>query len=674
MVRIIALLIIVIGVAISYFGSYFNFSSLLIRLSDAIIALLGIAINIPISPTFPPSLRRFLQTMTDSIVALTEQLITRLAGPFLILLGSPITFISIVIHNIPFTIVGCVTILVGILWLVITLLYSRTGSGSPSTSHQRTFEGFSWLLIIELCLFTVSTIICFPRYNRDPSIIPAPLPLLSSCTQSNLPNKLVTKQAGTAEYTGISNGSFAFDVAKTRLDFDLKCKGARAFLASKLDEARSYWRKAAQIDTNDAELHIYQEDLNVLQSGRPYITFVVGSILTGDADSIGRDFLQGTYVAQYLHNLNNRSLQVNLLVANFGSIARQYTDTGQPLPVEMTIVKQMVQFVRNDTSLHIKGIVLGLPFIANGMIQLFDQSGVPVVLSDSFSQAQLQGTTNIFPVAASTDREGLVGAAYVANNFPKSKIAVFVDKNDPYSQSLATSFAQRFPASAIVLEPYSPAPKQSSLTCSDLEFCQDITDLLSKQANIIYFAGNSFDINRLLSNLPLDTKLPVMGGSALYQLGGYQGKNYKHLLFTAFAFPDEWNFPPQSTAIPTSVPTFLKTYPQLFAGSQPPGAYGYVRPDSDVLLANDALSTLLQGNLKASNDGTNPDFLPGDLTDILSSMSGPNAFQGFSGRISFGTDRFKKAVIVLRVTPDGFTQMDPPPYGCLQTSPCIITA
>ena len=442
----------------------------------------------------------------------------------------------------------------------------------------------------------------------------------------------------------------------------MKCEGALALKANDSDLAMKDWQIAHQKDTNDAEALIYQEDLRVLKSQQQYITFVVGSILTGDAVSIGRDFLQGAYVAQYLHNHSNKSPQIYLLVANFGSIARQYTH--QAVTIETSIAQQIVNLIQKDiqnssSSLHIKGMVLGLPFIDPNVIKILNQSGVPVVLSGSFSDEELQGSTNIFPVAVSTEREGLLGAIYVKQKFPNSNIAVFENGDDPYSKSLASSFIKQF-STAPIVESF---PSQNSNPNADLQ---------SNGINLIYFAGNSVDINGLLPDLPANTNVHVMGGSALYQLGGYAGTNYSRLLFTSFAFPDEWGSPPRSDAPPIAS-SILQTYPQSFAGTQPRGVYGYVRPDSDVLLSTDALTVLAQSSVTVSNDGSDLSFSPASLINALNNISGANAFQGFSGLISFGADRASKAAVVLSVSDKGLTHMDTY-YGCLQTTPCSPTA
>ena len=64
-------------------------------------------------------------------------------------------------------------------------------------------------------------------------------------------------------------------------------QAAAAFAKGDKAGAKSLWNQAVKSDTSDAEALIYLEDQRVLDSGSPYITLVVGTMLTGNADTIG---------------------------------------------------------------------------------------------------------------------------------------------------------------------------------------------------------------------------------------------------------------------------------------------------------------------------------------------------------------------------------------------------
>jgi ABC-type branched-subunit amino acid transport system substrate-binding protein len=522
------------------------------------------------------------------------------------------------------------------------------------------------ILTFLLLVFFLGVIVDIIFFRLPHSGVSQPQTLLDSlanpCKQSSFDNGngiKVEPLPDKSEYIGISGGEFAFD--KTRPDYALKCQGAQAFMRNQPDQAKGYWQQASAEESNDAEALIYQEDLRVKNSGKKYISFIIATILTGNYVNIGRDVLQGAYVAQYVHNHSDKLPQINLLIANFGSIVRENFQDGPG--EEEQVANQIVKAVPHDSS--IKGIMIGLPFIVSDRtITTLDTAGIPVVLSGGFDEAQIRGTNNIFPVAASTNREGMVGAKYVKQTFPNSKIALFENEKDPYSRSLAGAFQQYFPSKTIIREFYSVSDQPQ-------DFQKKIHDLEDKGAKVIYFAGDSTNINNLLNNLTPGTNgLLVMGGDALYELGGYTGKNYNLLHFTAFAFPDEWYLPPQSKSIHSSVLTFLNEYPHLLGGSRTPYIYGYTRADSDTLLSYDATSVLVHGSEILSKSGTNIDFSSQALIDTLRNFSGSNAFQGFSGRISFGPDGANKAVLLLSVVDGGYTHIELPPDGCLQATQC----
>src|SRR5260370_32708779 len=128
----------------------------------------------------------------------------------------------------------------------------------------------------------------------------------------------VTK-AQNGEYIGISDGTFCFDTNTGRTDASLKQQAAQKLAAGDSSSAETLLSQAVSTDTSDAEAQIYLEDLVV--SGSPHITIVVATMLTGGSGTypIGRDDLQGAYVAQKEFNdgakLRN-GVQVRLLIAN----------------------------------------------------------------------------------------------------------------------------------------------------------------------------------------------------------------------------------------------------------------------------------------------------------------------------------------------------------------------
>lgn len=315
----------------------------------------------------------------------------------------------------------------------------------------------------------------------------------------------VMQWPGSPEYIGISDGRFSFDTS--RPDATLKCQGSQKLKERDSSGAESFWTQALQKlqtgsrireKSNDAEALIYREDQHVLSSCQQpscaYITFVIGTILSGDYVSVGRDTLQGVYVAQEIYNRSHNSVKVRLLIANYSSIVRTNAQVGQQIANQ--IASQIVTGAKLDKS--IKG-VMGLPFISQNAIEMLKEKNIPIVLPIGSSELQTSGATNVFRVAASTEREGRVGALYVERKLNKKNVVVFVDRDNPYSRSLASAFESQFTmdgnGDTIVVE--------ETYTVGDADSIKK--DLQGIQANhyhldLIYFAGDARDANTMLEN------------------------------------------------------------------------------------------------------------------------------------------------------------------------------
>lgn len=514
---------------------------------------------------------------------------------------------------------------------------------------------FSWLAYIWLP-FSPPPVV-HPR--QDPCTKMAQLSLSGAGFAITLP------APGKSEYIGVSDGSFVFDTNRDTVNKDMKCQGAIQFRQGNNKEAGTDWTKAVvlqnsngfqQEESNDAEALIYRENSGVLSSGLPYITFIVATILTGNDRGIGTDTLQGVYAAQEEFNRThsdprNHPLQIRLLIANFSSdVLEAPPVTGEQ--IEDNVTQTIIVLAKR---LKVKGIILGLPFTFTSTFNRLDASGIPTTLSGAFSKSQLQHSSYIFPISASIEHEGQIGAQFVKQSFPTNKIALFVNPGSDYSRSLADAFVNAIGQGNILA--------RETYTGRDIGPTGSITtgirDALQQGANLIYFAGDLTDADAALSALPLNVNMKFMGGDALYELGNYTGRHYKSLYFTSSAFPDEWK--QLYTQQPQSFPTI---YRLLYSGWPLDRIYGYVRPDNNAILSNDALSVLLDASyIRFSSNSYSINFTPEQLSTTLRNTT----FQGFSGRISFsGSDPNNKLVLVLHVTGIGLTQMVAS-YGCLLT-------
>ncbi|MBO0778724.1 MAG: ABC transporter substrate-binding protein, partial [Ktedonobacteraceae bacterium] len=452
------------------------------------------------------------------------------------------------------------------------------------------------------------------------------------------------------EPIGISDGSFAFDAGASRPDAAVKTQAAQRFKQNNKDVSgvMSLLSQAVSQDSNDAEALIYLENMRVLASGSPYITVVVGTMISGSDSliSVGRDNLQGAYVAQKEFNDGAKirsGAKIRVLIANTGSKTEWVNTVGQ----------QIIQLAQSDKTFV---GVMGWPFSSRAVqsVQVLGKAHIPMI-SQTASDDGLTGISPyFFRVAPSNKTQAVAGAHYAEQVLHAKTVALFYDPADPYSQSLANDFSQQFKADGnqVVVEEKYTVGKPETLPAS-------LENALNAKPDFIYFSGYAEDMGKLLVNLP-PGNLPIMGGDALYELGGYPSSaraNFKRLHFTAFAYPDEW----EVLGYKNVKPAFFTEYTTAFDPSHqhPQGAYGFTRPANDVILSYDAMAALLKGSDLAFSGGKQT-ITPEDVKQALGQLNGANALQGVSGQISFGPngDPVDKAIVVLHVSPSGTIQME----------------
>jgi ABC-type branched-subunit amino acid transport system substrate-binding protein len=455
------------------------------------------------------------------------------------------------------------------------------------------------------------------------------------------------------EPIGISDGSFAFDT--NRNDGSLKSQAAASFKQGDAASAVAQWSAAVAQDTNDAEALIYLENQRIARS--PHVTFVVATMLSGDnaTVSIGREDLQGAYVAQKEFNDNSKlpnGIKVRLLIANAGSNKANTTQVAQ----------QIVKLAQSDKTF---AGVMGWPFssYAYTAIQVLDSAHIPMV-SQTASSNILTGVSPYFFRVAPTDQaQGTFGAKYAQQTLHAKKVALFVDNADTYSQSLGQAFSQQFTAdggSIVATESYT---RGKSETLSGT-----LQDALNHNPDLIYFSGYASDVSVLLSDIlssGAPANIQVLGGDALYELGGYPDNvrpALSRLHFTTFFYPDEWGI----QGLGSRQPAFFTEYPAYFdPNRQHQGSpYGYTRPTNHNALAYDAMLALLKASSLAVASGKTT-VTPQDIQQGLTQIHGANAVQGVSGQISFDSNgnAVNKAVVILYFDSTAHIQMDPHVQG-----------
>jgi serine/threonine protein kinase/ABC-type branched-subunit amino acid transport system substrate-binding protein len=447
----------------------------------------------------------------------------------------------------------------------------------------------------------------------------------------------------TGEAIGISDGTIAFDTK--RADGSDKQQAATSLKAGNIGSAQSALRAALLKESNDAEAAIYLENTRV--GSQPHITLVVATMLSGGSDllSVGRDNLQGAYVAQREFNDKARARggpMVRLLIANTGSSADAAT----------TVAQQIVQAEKHDSS--IVG-VSGWPYSsrATNAVPVLQAVQIPSVSSTASSDDLTGISPYFFRVAPTDTMQSGAGARYAEQTLQAKNVVVFEDAKDAYSRSLAEGFKKQFTGSVLATVNYTEGNRQSVSSALQQAKGQSTTP------DLYYFAGYPNDVSVILEDTST-ANIKVLGGDALYNLGGYTTAarvGWNRLSFTGFAYPDEWDV----LKLSTQKPAFYTDYGKAFdPDNKHPNSYGYTRAAYNVTLSYDATLVLLTASSNVFASNGNKIFTPADLQKALTNIKGAQALQGASGQISFDAngDPANKAVVVQYVD-SGYIKMQP---------------
>jgi len=535
----------------------------------------------------------------------------------------------------------------------------------PAQGRQRnnSFVLFSFLLLIVVVAVIAAAFFVLPGLNKSGTGGNGSSGATATSSASVAALPVSSDGTGTAsvngETIGISSGAVSFDASRSD-DGSLMSQAATAYASGNIGSAQSLWQAASSKATDDAEPLIYLENQRVKTSGVPYITLIVGTMLTGTGDrvQVGHDNLQGAYIAQKEFNANNGALlggvEVRLLIANSGS-----DDTNGV----KAVANQIVQAAQKDKT--IVG-VMGWPYSGQTVnaVSILGPAKIPMV-SSTASSNQLSGVSPYFFRVAPPDKsQAAVGALYARQKLNAKNVALFEDPSDAYSSSLASGFNQQFTQAGgkVTVIDYTVGKTNTISTA--------MQQVLSSnpQPDLIYFAGYSSDVGTLLKALPDASKLQVLGGDALYNLAGYPGvgSKFNRLRFTAFSYPDEWAVLGKTN----QEPAFYKDYPATYnpGNAHQGNPYGFSRAAYNVVLAYDATLALLNGS-KNGLGGQTEGLTPAKLKTGLDSITGNKAIQGASGQISFDPntgDPVNKAVLVLAVSQDGHVMMEGLGAGVLQ--------
>ncbi|HYX48778.1 MAG TPA: protein kinase [Ktedonobacteraceae bacterium] len=530
---------------------------------------------------------------------------------------------------------------------------------APPPKRQGSNVGRNFLLfVIVIILLGLLAFLIFGRLNNS-----------GTGSNSNATPTISVPASGigvsktsTGEYIGISDGTFAFDTSFGRTNGDLKQQAAQQLKTGNTAAAVNLYTQATNKDTSDAESLIYLENQRVIASGSPYITVVVGTMLTGNGAtaSVGRDDLQGAYVAQKSFNdgfqLHNGVL-VRLLIANAGTSAANTT----------AVAEQIVQLAKVDKTFV---GVMGWPFSGYTQIAInvLRPAQIPMISQTASSDSLTNASPYFFRVAPANTRQGVEGAKYAEQTLHATRAVLFYDPANTYTQSLAKAFQTQFTADhnqIVATETYTVGKPQT--------LPQLLNDAGTHSPNLIYFAGYANDASVLLTDLPNSSlaTVPIMGGDALYEIGGYGSSFHagsSNLNFTTFAYPDQWKFLcHQGQAYACKTPPFFSLFNAYYDpnNQHPSPTYGYTRADGDTILSYDATLAMLTATNNALT-GTKTAITPNDLLSGIKAINGSHALQGVSGQIAFGSDGnpINKSLVILKVVNGGF-------FTLVSVQPCF---
>jgi hypothetical protein len=402
----------------------------------------------------------------------------------------------------------------------------------------------------------------------------------------------------------------------------------------------------------------------------PFATIVVLEDMTPDprSDSAAlhdqRHVIEGAITA--VSRANNPKAagaipKIRLLIANYGLGAGAWHQA----------VDAIKQARSSEHIVAVTGIGQSLETTRAAVASLSD-AGIAVVGSDvtadNMNVAPGPGakrSTDFVRVVPTNTEEVRAAATYIKQHgYHKVLLVKDVNEEDSYAQTLANAFATNGDVKVDDTEPYrSPDGQLNHATREQLMaklFADMHSDICAIRPDLIYFAGRGIDLGYFLTALsssgacglgPLD----VMTGDDANNLVGTRistsgGDLSFNVLYTAFAYTDEWNgFPPTAD--------YVKNYQDFIAAFTQEHFKDANLDDGQAMVDHDAVQVAVFATQKDPLATTEPDTVANFLVGIRCH----NYVPGASGPIAFGSDGnpIDKAIPILQLHADGtVTQKD----------------
>jgi len=386
------------------------------------------------------------------------------------------------------------------------------------------------------------------------------------------------------EFVGLSDGSIPFDYL--RPDGSLKVRAAGQLFRGDLAGARATLQQAVQNDVSDAEALIFLQNIQIRLSGKSCPIFVVATRIIEDSTegvNNGRDNLQGAYVAQKEYNDTHPDTPICLYIANLGN------NSGY----ELSVAQQLVNAAAASHG-SIEGLI-GWPGLLDSptslaAVHLLENAHLPIVSPDSYDEVQF--VSGVFHVTLSRQDQGRRAALYAEHVLRKTHAAIITDPINPYSRCLTEGFIQQFEGDGnqiVAIQTYTTGQTDARSLAAELQ------TVLQVNPDFIYFTGGTAEGSVLLAQLRVAASpLRLLGSEQLYPFVGFSVNarpGFDRLAFTSAAYAD------------APVASHMKKLYALAFDPQDPDHvrdYGYSRPDSEAILSNDAMETLIAAYTNAA--------------------------------------------------------------------------
>ncbi|HZO75019.1 MAG TPA: ABC transporter substrate-binding protein [Ktedonobacteraceae bacterium] len=306
---------------------------------------------------------------------------------------------------------------------------------------------------------------------------------------------------------------------------------------------------------------IFDEDARV--SAVPHITLAVVTMLSRTADdntlsaNVGLEDLRGAYLAQSQYNsARGNGVKLRLVIANLGTrLTTQDEQKGTIRPV----LERLILYSKYDPTF--RGIV-GFPFsqAAKNALDILEQwqPSIPLVplyatraiplVSPSAMTDVISNEQNFYRVVSSNHDQSSDMLDFLVHEFKTEQqstpveVAVFLDSSDAYSANLGGDFIN----AARNGTRSSPTPNTTTFTenyqVQNASSLKDaVTDALRKNADFIFFAGYSYDIDTLENQLQAVQQqqqgpyksIPILAGEGIYGLDRYAVTNPYSIVYSA---------------------------------------------------------------------------------------------------------------------------------------------